>query len=55
MNIQNIAEIIFKYKYLHYFDAPRAPSTGYLGKQNHPLSWNLVVWCAKIGSQTQNL
>ena len=28
---------------------PQGPQ-GCLEKQNCPLSWNLVVWCAKIGS-----
>ena len=28
-------------------------SQGCLGKQNHPLSWNLVLWCAKIGPKTK--
>ena len=27
---------------------------GCLMKQNHPLSSNLMVWCAKIGSKTKN-
>ena len=27
-------------------------SQGCLEKQNHPLSWNLVVWCAKIGPKS---
>ena len=26
-----------------------------LEKQNYPLSWNLAVWCAKIGPKTQKL
>ena len=28
---------------------------GCLEKRNHPLSWNLVVWCAKIGLKTKKL
>ena len=28
---------------------------GCLEKQNHPLSWNLVVWWAKIGYKTKKL
>ena len=31
---------------------PQGPQ-GCLEKQNYPLSLNLVVWCAKIGSKTQ--
>ena len=27
-------------------------SKGCLEKQNYPLSWNLVVWCAKIGPKS---
>ena len=30
-------------------------SQGYLEKQNHPLSLNLVVWCAKIWPKTKKL
>ena len=30
-------------------------SQGCLEKQNYPLSSNLVVWCAKIGSKTKKL
>ena len=30
-------------------------SQGYLQKQNHLLSSNLVVWCAKIGPKSQNV
>ena len=30
-------------------------SLGCLEKQNHPLSLNLVVWCAKIGPKTKKL
>ena len=30
-------------------------SQGSLEKQNHPLSSNLVVWCAKIGPKTKKL
>ena len=33
---------------------PQRPQ-GCLKKQNHPLSSNLVVWCAKIGPKTQDL
>ena len=33
---------------------PQQPQ-GCLEKQNHPLSSNLVVWCAKIGSETKKL
>ena len=28
---------------------------GCLEKRNHPLSWNLVVWCAKIGPKTKKV
>ena len=30
-------------------------SQGCLEKQNHPLSWILVVWCAKIGPKTKKV
>ena len=30
-------------------------SQGCLEKQNHPLSSNLVVWCAKIGPKTKKV
>ena len=30
-------------------------SQGCLEKQNHPLSWNLVDWCAKIGPKTKKV
>ena len=30
-------------------------SQGCLEKQNHSLSWNLVVWCAKIGPKTKKV
>ena len=30
-------------------------SQGCLVKWNHPLSWMLVVWCAKIGPKTKKL
>ena len=30
-------------------------SQGCLEKQNHPLSLNLVVWCAKIGPKTKKV
>ena len=30
-------------------------SHGCLEKRNHPLSWNLVVWCAKIGPKTKKV
>ena len=30
-------------------------SHGCLEKQNYPLSSNLVVWCAKIGSKTKKV
>ena len=30
-------------------------SQGCLEKGNHPLSLNLVVWCAKIGSKTKKV
>ena len=30
-------------------------SQGCLEKQNYPLSWNLVVWCAKIGPKTKKV
>ena len=33
---------------------PQGPQ-GCLEKQNYPLSWNLAVWCAKIGPKTQKL
>ena len=32
-----------------------SPSERCLEKQNYPLRSNLVVWCAKIGPQTQKL
>jgi hypothetical protein len=30
-------------------------SYGCLEKRNYPLSWNLVVWCAKIGHKTNKV
>ena len=36
------------------FRRPQDPQ-GCLEKQNHPLSWNLVVWCAKIGPKTKKV
>ena len=38
------------------FWRPQGPqgSQGCLEKQNHPLSLNLVVWCAKIGPKSWN-
>ena len=30
-------------------------SKGCLEKQNHSLSWNLVVWCPKIGPKTKKV
>ena len=36
------------------FRRPQVPQ-GCLVKRNHPLSWNLVVWCAKIGPKTKKV
>ena len=36
------------------FRRPQA-SQGCLEKQNNPLSWNLVGWCAKIGPKTKKV
>ena len=45
---------IFQIQIPPLFRRPQA-SQGCLEKQNHPLTWNLVVWCAKIGPKTKKV
>ena len=45
---------IFQIQLTPLFRRPQGPQ-GRLEKQNHPLSSNLVVWCAKIGPKTKKL
>ena len=45
---------IFQIQITPLFRRPQGPQ-GCLEKQNHPLSSNLVVWCAKIGPKTKKL
>ena len=45
---------IFQIQITPLFRRPQGPQ-GCLEKQNHPLSSNLVVWCAKIGPKTKKV
>ena len=45
---------IFQIQITPLFRHPQGPQ-GCLEKRNHPLSLNLVVWCAKIGPKTKKL
>ena len=45
---------IFQIQITPLFRRPQGPQ-GCLENRNHPLNWNLVVWCAKIGPKSKKL
>ena len=52
--VQNTVTKSADFGFIPLFWLPQGPQ-GFLEKQNHPLSSNLVVWCAKIGPKSLNV